>query len=352
MTAQFNFQSNLMLTVLSIFILSCNNEETPPSGEYATGVVVVNEGNFSDSDGSFDFYKPSEATVSSGIYGQVNGVQTSGLFQSIYFHEQSGYLVDQKGSKITRVDAETFEYITDITDELSTPRYMVVANGKGYVSNWGAFDANFNLPNSFVAVIDLSDNSTIKTIAIGDGAEGLTVYAGNVFVANSYSNTIQEINTETDEVAATIEIADAPLGFVEDSSGKHWILSSSFITGVARLTQIDLASGIISKSFEVAGSAKSLNIDGPGSNLYYLSAPFGAEARVYTLPITASAAPAEALLSESNLYGIGVDPDTGELYVANHNAFQGNGTIQRYNVNAELIDTFAAGRAPSSFAFR
>lgn len=344
--------SILLLLSLTLISISCNNDDETPRGQYATGVIIVNEGNYGDADGSFDFYEPSQEIIDTDIYGTANDLQTSGVFQSIFFHEQLGYMIDQVGNKVTIVQAETFEYQAAIVDGLSTPRYMVAANGKGYISNWGPFDANYSLPNSFVTVIDLADNSLLRTIEVGDGAEGLTVFGDHVFVANSYSNTIQEINTATDEVVSTIEIVDAPLSFVEDNSGKHWVLSSSFLTGVAKLTQIDLASETILKSIEVAGSSKSLNINGAGTVLYFLSAPFGAEGQVFAVSTSASTAPNDALLTQANLYGLGVNPDNDEIYTANNNAFQGNGTIQRYTSTGELLDTFAAGRVPNGFAFR
>jgi YVTN family beta-propeller protein len=345
--------SSIILVLFLTFIsISCNKDDETPRGQYATGVIVVNEGNFGDADGSFDFYEPSQEIMTSDIYGTANSLQTSGVFQSIFFHEQLGYMIDQVGNRVTVVEAETFEYQATIVDGLSTPRYMVAANGKGYISNWGPFDANFNLTNSFVAVIDLANNSLLKTIEVGDGAEGLTVFGDQVFVANSYSNTIQEINTATDEVVSTIEIADAPLSFVEDNAGKHWVLSSSFLTGAAKLTQIDLASETILKSIEVSGSSKSLNINGAGTVLYFLSAPFGAEGQVFAVPTSASTAPTDPLLTQANLYGLGVNPENDEIYVANNNAFQGNGTIQRYTNTGELLDTFAAGRVPNGFAYR
>jgi DNA-binding beta-propeller fold protein YncE len=57
------------------------------------------------------------------------------------------------------------------------------------------------------------------------------------------------------------------------------------------------------------------------------------------------------LVSGSGLYGIGFDKNRDELYVANSNGFQGNGTITVYNLDGSEIRSFDVGRGPSGFLF-
>ena len=344
------------LVLLSLFasimiFASCNESNEIPRGKYAIGVMVVNEGNFAESDGSVGFFDPDTKSVTQDIYSVENDVQTSGVFQSVYFDGGYAWMVDQVGNKVIVVEDETFEHVAVVESGLSTPRYMVIANDKGYISNWGNFDANFDLPDSYVAVVNLETFEVSKTIPVGNGAEGLVVFGGNVYVANSYSNTIQAINTESDEVISTFEVTNGPIQFAEDSKGKHWVLSSSWLTGSA-LSRLDLPAETVLKSFEIAESSKSLNINGAGTELYYLSAPYGADGEIYAVSTTATEAPVEPVVTAPNLYGLGVDPVSGLLYLANHNAFQGNGTVIRYERNGTLVDDFAAGRVPNGFVFR
>ena len=53
-----------------------------------------------------------------------------------------------------------------------------------------------------------------------------------------------------------------------------------------------------------------------------------------------------------NIYGLGIDPFDGTIYLGDNNAFQGNGTVITYDATGNLQGTFAVGRAPSGFAFR
>lgn len=335
---------------LALLLNGCSKNEPVPKGAFATGVFVINEGNFSESNGSVGFYDPAAKEVKQDIFAEVNGVTTGGLIQSVYFYANMAFIIDQLGNRIEVVEAETFKSIATLDEGLSTPRYMTVANGKGYVANWGPFDQNFNLPDSYVAVIDLTSFTVSKTIPTGNGTEGLFTYNNSVYAANSYEATVQIIDAETDAITGAIDVADAPVGFVEDKNGKVWVLSSSYFSGAA-LSQLDLNSKTVIKSFPVSSAAKSLVINGAGDQLYYLAAPFGGDAEVKMVSIDATEDAASALITAPNLYGLGIDPKTGVIYVGNHNGFQGNGTVLRYE-GSTLLDSFAAGVAPNGFVFR
>lgn len=340
----------LSCAVAALIISGCTNTEEAPRGEFSTGVIIVNEGNFTESNGSVGFYSESSSETTQDIFNNANGVSPGGLIQSVYFYDNMAFIIDQLGSRIEIVEAETFKSIAVIDQGLSTPRYMVVAGGKGYVSNWENFDANYDLPNSYVAVIDLESFTVTKSIESDNGSEGLVVYGEHVYVANSYSNTIEEIDPITDAITSSTTVATGPVGFAEDMNGKVWVLSSSFFAGSA-LSQLDLSTKEVLKSFGISESAKSLNTNGAGDTLYYLSTPYGTDAEVKMLSIDVVEDAEEPLITSPNLYGLGVDPISGIIYLGNHNGFQGNGTVLRYE-GPNLKDNFPAGVAPNGFVFR
>jgi YVTN family beta-propeller protein len=273
--------------LLAFIVTGCSTTEEKPLGEFATGIIIINEGNFSDSNGSIGFYNESKDVVSDDIFNQANGVSPGGIIQSVFFYEDLAFIIDQGGNRIEVVEAETFKSVATIDQGLINPRYMVISNGKGYVSNWGNYDANYNLPESYVAVIDLEDFAVSKEIKTDNGSEGLIVFGGDIYVANSNSNTVELINTTNDTVTSTFNLATGPRGFVEDKNGNVWVLSSELFANSV-LSQLDLLSELVLKSFIVGSSAKSLNINGTGDQLYYLSAPFAADAEVKTVSIDAT----------------------------------------------------------------
>ena len=52
-----------------------------------------------------------------------------------------------------------------------------------------------------------------------------------------------------------------------------------------------------------------------------------------------------------NIYGIGVNPNTGEVYVGDSKAFDGVGEVFRYSVNGTFVESFSVGVGPNGFAF-
>jgi hypothetical protein len=44
------------LVLLILFISSCSTTEEVPKGKFATGIIIVNEGNFSEANGSVGFF--------------------------------------------------------------------------------------------------------------------------------------------------------------------------------------------------------------------------------------------------------------------------------------------------------
>jgi YVTN family beta-propeller protein len=338
------------IILLALFTSGCSSTEAVPKGEFATGVIIVNEGNFSEVNGSIGFYNESSSEVSQDIFEKANGVATGGSLQSIYFYKDLAFIIDQVGNRIEVVEAETFKSVATIDQGLNAPRYIVVANGKGYISNWAGYDANYNLPDSYVAVVDLESFTISKTIKTDNGSEGMIVFGDNVYVANSNSNTVEKIDTNNDTITSSISVATGPVGMVEDKNGEVWVLSNEFFAE-STLSQLDLSTEQVLKSFTIGESAKSLNVNGAGDQLYYLSAPFAGDAEVKTISIDATEDAAEAYIVAPNLYGLGVDPITGIIYLGNHNGFQGNGTVIRYQGDA-ILDNFAAGIAPNGFVFR
>ena len=344
-----NFKlSYLHVLALLVVASGCKKEEEVPRGEYAVGVVILNEGNFTDADGTVGYYDPTSKDIQQDIYQKVNNETVSGSFQSFYTFEDRTYIIDQKGHKIIVVEAETFKYVATINAGLNTPRYMTIANGKGYVSNWGDWVETgglWTLPNSYIAVIDLTSFTVINTLNTSDGVEGLTTINNQVYAAAAYSTKVHIINPANDEIVGGYDTPYGPSQFVEDGNGRLWVLCSN------NLVKIDITGDRILNTFEIAGGARSITSNGDGSKIYYLSAPWGVPAEIYVIDNSATFAPQKALITGDSFYGLGVNPDDETIYVGISNPTS-NGTIVRYNSDGTELDNFASGRFPNGFEFR
>jgi hypothetical protein len=82
--------------------------------------------------------------------------------------------------------------------------------------------------------------------------------------------------------------------------------------------------------------------------LYYL-----AKDGVYKFSIDDTQLPATPIINKGNynLYGLGIDPQTGTIYLADAVDYVQVGKIYRYNPDGSFINSFAAGIIPSDFYF-
>ena len=93
-----NFFSDLVLVTVLMFFVHCNNDPEPVGGSsFSNGVFIVNEGNFSDSDGSLSFYDIDSSKVSNKVFEAINDRPLAAVFQSMSFYDGYGFLIDQSG---------------------------------------------------------------------------------------------------------------------------------------------------------------------------------------------------------------------------------------------------------------
>jgi sugar lactone lactonase YvrE len=91
-----------------------------------------------------------------------------------------------------------------------------------------------------------------------------------------------------------------------------------------------------------------LAINGAGDTIYFIY-----DERCWAIDIATDKLPTKPFITieDYGLYGIGVDPVSEDIYIANAKDYVSNGEVLRYSPEGELIDTFEVGISPSSFAF-
>ncbi len=58
------------------------------------------------------------------------------------------------------------------------------------------------------------------------------------------------------------------------------------------------------------------------------------------------------IISERNLYGLGVDPENDAVHVTDAVAFQGNGKVYVFDFSGNKLDEYGVGRGPRDFVFK
>lgn len=344
----------LFLTILAFSFTSCQQDEVDP--DTATGnIMVINEGNFGQGNGSISLYNPADSTVNNNVFAKAND-ELSASIQSVSLYEDKAFIICNTADKIEIVDIETFERLTAplAGDSLITPRYMATAGSKAYVTVWGPYGEGYSLNDSKVAVLDLTDYSITKMIDTEAGPEGILAVDHKVFVANSFSNTIAVINTQTDAVDTTLVINAGPSQLALDKNNMIWVSTSGgFGGGVPQFIRIDPTTYAISTTLDAESANGKFTFNADRDSLFYLATTYTSSASaVYAFSISSPTPPETALINGNSFYGIGIDPAANILYVGVTPSYQSEGTVIRYNTNGELIDDFPVGIAPNGFVFQ
>jgi YVTN family beta-propeller protein len=347
---------NVLYSLLIIGLSwSCSNDDNgeiqEPVGDYANGILVSNEGPFSNGSGTVSFISEDLSVVNNGIYNIKNDEDLGNVVQSIGFSEEEAFIVANVSNKINVVNRYTFEKIASITEGLNNPRYFITANGKGYVTNWGdtADDTD-----DFVAIINLQNYTVEGTISVVLGPESILAKDDMVYVAHQgawgQNNKVSVINTTTNEVVKTLMVGDVPNSMQLDASGNLWVLAS----GKPAYTE-DETPGVLSKintatnevdanlEFEITEHPGKLNLDG-SAMYYYLGST------VYKQSLSATTLEKESALDDVGFYAMVVN--NGRLYGTDAGDYASNGTIAVYDLNTKLaIETLTVGIIPGGIYF-
>jgi len=348
----------IILVACSFTLLSCDDNDNQPAGEFENGTFVINEGNFQDADGTIGFINPDEGSVKQDLFGSVNnGLALGDVVQSMTIDGDFSYIVVNNSNKIEVVNANTFEAVHSI-ENLSLPRYMATMDGTGYVTEWVSF-----ADPGRVTKIDLDNHTAGESITVGYGAENILAHDGLLYVSNSFENTVSVVDPETEEVIKTIEVGNSPGALLLDENEMIWVICGGGYDldynplNDGKLVKLDPAESIDETSESVV-----LDVE-LATNLTAKAASNGAKDRifywigksVYSFDISSDSAPSSAILTEANatsFYGIGVNPEDDVLYLGDSKNFAGNGTVYRYTTTGQFVDSKPAERNPNGFVFK
>lgn len=339
---------------------ACNDDPEIPNPNVGN-VLIVNEGNFGTGNGTLSLYDREMGTITNRAFFTANGGrELASNIQSVYpLNAPSAalYIICNAADKIEVVDIVSLQALQAPieSDSLVTPRFMAATGDRGFVSIWGPYDANFNLNASKVFVFDLTDNSLVASIPVAAGPEGILAYDGKVYVANSFTNSVQVIDAQSLQITKTIETHVGPNRLLLDRNNRIWTIATGGFGGTPRLQGIDPNTDeiVADISLDGTGANGKFVINAEGNTLYFLgSEPFPSTAtRVFEMDIFDTSAPTAPLIEGNNFYGIGSDFRTGNLYIGESNSFQGEGSVLRFDEQAMPLDTIPVGVGPNSFLF-
>ena len=318
-------------------------------------IVVANQGNFSDANGSLTYFESGAATASQDI---VPGLNT--LIQSVLLQDRTGYILSNTADRIDIFNLDTFERTGQITG-VSSPRYMaVVGTEKAYVSN---------LFTESVTIIDLASNTVTGTVATGKNPEDIAVIGNNAYVANSGfgadDSTLTVIDIATDSVIDTMQTGcDGPRFLEVDNDNELWVFCNGKTVFNADFSEIiEQTNGqvvvfhgatgeeVVRIPLDAQSGASSLGQDAwydPVTQQMFLVV--GAEVVVFDT-VENEQQMAIQIDGDEQIGGIAYESTSDRLYVARITDFTSSGFVSIHDLSGMETGRFSAGVAPAFIAF-
>ncbi len=332
-----------LLAILFIFT-SCSDDDTVP----VTGsVLILHQGNFGSLNATVGSYDPESKNYNPSAYRDANGDFIGDVLQSAEKLNGQIYGVLNGTNAIQAFDAETFlegDIITD--DRMVNPRYIVISGNTAYVSNSGPYQ-NGTLVDSNVLVVDLQSKTVTAVIETGEDVENVFLQNNKLLVSRTNwdgsVNNLTIINTDTKQVIDDLEMPAGPAEIIADANGNVWIVCKS-----GKLVRLNNDLTSIEETVDLSDPVLG-DIDMYGNEIYFYQKASEAVKKLNVNNATITIAVANVALAIP--YALGVDPNSGEVYLGDQVDYTGEGSVLRFSADGEPLDDFVSGLYPEQFIF-
>lgn len=355
---------NRMMAVAAMLVAataftSCSDDDEPDNPVIEMdehGVFVVCEGNYGSSNASLTWANMEDNTYLNEVFRKANGVTLGSQAQSMTIHDDEGWVVVCDSHVIFKIDLDDYKEEGRITG-LSMPRYMhFVSDTKAYVTLMNSTQIAVVNPETFTITgyIDLPD-------MYGAGDAAMMVQDGKYVYVNcwSYQNKIVRINTDNDKVDASLVVGIQPKSMCMDKNKNLWIVTDGggweqnpAGYEAPALVKVDARNMKVTKKFELPLGANvgSIALNGAGDRLYWVCND------VYSMSVDSETLPEKPVIeafpdNAYRLYGLGVSPKTGHIFVADAKDYVQNGQVFEYDAEGKLLHSFETGICPRFFCW-
>jgi len=208
-----------------------------------------------------------------------------------------------------------------------------------------------NYADNTVSVVDISDNTIVATINVGNGPSGVAITSdGNfVYITNNSDNTVSVISTEhNDTLTQPISIGNSPLGVAVDLSGDY-VYVANYLDGTVSV----ISDSTVTDTIAVGNGPYGVAIDPDGDYVYVTNNTDGTVSVINT----ADYDDIETITVGGGPIGVAVNNSNDYIYVANNtDATVSVISTSDYSVTATInvgnspvsFGTFIGGKAPEA----
>ncbi|TYP94998.1 40-residue YVTN family beta-propeller repeat-containing protein [Fodinibius salinus] len=344
----------LFFLLISFVITACSDNGNEPDPLETASVYLMNQGNFSDGNGSVTNYDPQDGSVSKQSFKNTNGRPMAGIIQSAHVKDGQMYIVLNAADKIEVANSQNMQSTVTMETTLPPTAIEVLDNGLAYVTT-----LDFQASTDSVLVMDLNSmEQTDQRIAVGTSPRDIVEVGDRVYVTNSGSNSISVINPKTQTVEQTMnDVCTTPSEMAVDSEDRIWVACNGQVSYDSNTDDtpgsiyvLDGQTGQRINTIEspdiaaTSGFVYRLELDSENATAYLLNDGISTiDMNNFTL--------SDQKLIDRSFSAIGFFGPQQRLYLGQSNGFSQPGKTVLYDTKGAAVDSFSAGIAPQEFKF-
>lgn len=349
-------------------------------------IILLNEGTWQADNGKVTYFEDG-AVVSNQWFRDMNGFKLGDTPCDIISVNDNLIAISVNWSNIVQFISPDGKAVA-ATEDVPNNRKLATDGRYVYVTSYGhecpGPNGSYSFEKGFVAKIDATTFKVTDAVEVGYEPEGIALYDGRLFVANTggyafqegheYESTVSVIDAATMSVERTVDTGQINLFGQMSQSGRYLCISSpgDYYDVEAATIILDCGAVIAGlpdeecfERLECAATNSCRAADGTfyavGSRFSYYTGEYtfnyltidpakvmesdGAEGVYESLPGSV----ADDLSGMAMPYGIYVNPYTGYIYATDAGSFAGAGTLHQWSPDGTPLGTHKVYINPSHF---
>ena len=335
--------------VLVALLFSCEKEEPNESitSGFENGILVLNEGLFQQNNASLSWIDLESNTVINSLFLQLNERPLGDTGNDMIQYGDKIYIVVNASSTIEVLDKSTLKTIEQVHMEQNgqgqEPRALCAYQGKVYISSF----------DGYVNVLDTVSLTITKRIPVGRNPEGIDVFNGKLYVANSgglsfpnVDSTVFAIDVDLQQVTDTFVVGNNPGALITDQYGDIYVVKRGdyTINDPSELIRISNNSNVEN----LGVSATSLSKKGDLLYISYYDYNSG-EINAALFDMNSETMISNQLLDNGQIETLyGIQPgNEGDFFLFDAMNFTSTGYVKSFDASGVLLNSFHVGLNPT-----
>lgn len=331
------------------------------------GLYLLNEGNMGSNKSTLDYYDFTRARYIRNIYSAANPGMAQSLGDvgnDLAIYGSRLYAVLNCSNMVEVMDVSTATHIGQVN--VPNCRYLCFAGAFVYLTSYaGPVQLGGHSQIGYVAKIDTATLQIVDTCHVGFQPDGLAVYDGKLYVANSggylvpnYETTVDVIDLFSFRKIASIDVAPNLDKLCVDTYGQLWVSSrGDYFDRESRLYCVDIRSNRVIDTLDIPVGDMWLD----GDSLYVCASAFSyqtmqQESVCGIVDVSLRQIVTRQLVSDGTQievpYGIAVHPKTKDIYITDAGNYVTPGVLYCFAPDGAQRWSVRTGDIPAHFAFR